>query len=138
MSNFSFIILSCSQSMLLGTCYFTLIHSFGKGFILTYFSKFALGSSILHFSPIPNFRKCHSTIHSCLEGLISLHFSRNSSIIVPCSSNPCFWERVGVARQAFLSSSCIALSFHTTRKNYSTLIHSFGIILTTPFSSLFY
>ena len=43
-----------------------------------------------------------------------------------CSINPCFWEGVDVACQSFLLSSCIALSFHTTRKNYATLIHSFG------------
>ena len=43
-----------------------------------------------------------------------------------CSINPCFWEGVDVVCQTFLLSSCIALSFHTTRKNYATLIHSFG------------
>ena len=31
-----------------------------------------------------------------------------------------------VACQTSLLSSCIALSFHITRKNYSTLFHSFG------------
>ena len=35
-------------------------------------------------------------------------------------------EGVDVVCQTFLLSSCIALSFHTTRKNYSTLIHPFG------------
>ena len=34
------------------------------------------------------------------------------------------WEGVNVGCQSVLLSSCIALSFHTTRKNYSTLIHS--------------
>ena len=43
-----------------------------------------------------------------------------------CSINPCFWEGVDVVCQTFLLSSCIALSFHTTRKNYATPIHSFG------------
>ena len=43
-----------------------------------------------------------------------------------CSINPCFWEGVDVVCQTFLLSSCIALSFHTTRKNYATLIPPFG------------
>ena len=53
-------------------------------------------------------------------------FSRISSIIHHCSTNPCSWEGVDVACQTFLLSSCIALSFHTTRKTrpypYSLLL----------------
>ena len=70
--------------------------------------------------------KCLSTTHSFLEGLNSLYFSVVSFIILHCSLNPCFWEGVDVACQTFLLSSCIALSFHTTRKNYSTPFHAFG------------
>ena len=97
-----------------------------EGIHFIYFPKSALDSSVLDFSPIPNLRKMSFNHSFLLKGLISLNFSINSSIIVPCSVNPCFWERVGVACQTFLLSSCIALSFHTTRKDYSTLIDSFG------------
>ena len=55
-----------------------------------------------------------------------MFLSRTSSIILHCSVNPCFWEGVDVACQIVLLSSYITLSFHTTRKNYSTLMHSFG------------
>ena len=57
---------------------------------------------------------------------IAIFLSRISSIILHCFINPCFWEGVDFACQIFLLSSCIALSFHTTRKNYLTLIHFFG------------
>ena len=97
----------------------TLIHSFGRGLILylyihTFLSR--ISSIILHAFLIPNFRKFHSTIHSFLEGVISLYFSIVSSVIVHCSINPCFWEGVDVACQTFHLSSYFALSFHTTRK----------------------
>ena len=60
--------------------------------------------------------ECHSTTHSFLKGLSSLYFSILSSVILHCSINSCFWERVDVACQTFLLSSSIVLSFHTTRK----------------------
>ena len=67
---------------------------------------------------------------SFLEGLISVYFSINSSINFHGSINPCFWEGVDVACQMLHVNSsfscCIALLFHAARKNYSTLIHSFG------------
>ena len=61
---------------------------------------------------------------------IPIFFSTVSSIILHCSITPCFWEGVDFACQTFPLSSCIALSFHTTRKNYPTLVHSFGRGLT--------
>ena len=38
-----------------------------------------ISSIILHVSFLPNFRKCHSSIHFFLEGMISLYFSIVSS-----------------------------------------------------------
>ena len=95
----------------------TLIHSFGRGLILnlyihTFLSR--IPSIILHAFLIPNFRKFHSTIHSFLEGVISLYFSIVSSVIVHCSINPCFWERVDVACQFFF--------FHPALLCYSMLL----------------
>ena len=55
----------------------------------------------------------------------NIFLSRIFSIILHCPISPCFWEGVDVACQTFLLSSCIALSFHITRKNYSTLFRSF-------------
>ena len=52
--------------------------------------------------------------------------SRISSIILPCSINPCFWEGVDVACQAFLLSSLIALSFHTTGQTILPLFTPLG------------
>ena len=73
------------HSTLLGTCDSTLIHSFGRGsfslilkiYMYTFLSR--ISSIILHVSFLPNFRKCHSSIHSFLEGMISLYFSIVSS-----------------------------------------------------------
>ena len=81
-------------------------------YIYTFLSR--IPSIILHASPIPNFRKFHSTIHSFLEGVISLHFSIVSSVIVHCSINPCFWERVDVA--------CHFFFFHPALLCYSMLL----------------
>ena len=58
--------------------------------------------------------------------MISLYFLINPSINIHCSINPCFWKGWMLYVKLILLSSCIALSFHTTRKNYSTLIHPFG------------
>ena len=107
----------------------TLIDSFGRGLVVymyIYIHVFqeSLLSSFMSL-PFHTCRKCHSTTHSS-KGLSSRYFSIVSSIILPCSISPCFWEGVDVGCQSVLLSSCIALSFHTTRKNYSTLIHSFG------------
>ena len=77
------------------------------------FQKSFLDSSILHFSPIANFRKM--PLISFLKGLIFRYFSIVSSIILHCSINPCFWEGVAVACQTFLLLSCLALSFHAAR-----------------------
>ena len=114
---FYYLVLLC-HSMLLGTCYSTLIHSFGRDWfshIFQIFPKSPLDSMILHTSPIPNairpFIPFWGDWFLCMFQQILL------SIIVHCSINPCFWERVDVASQTFLLSSCIALSFHTTRKN---------------------
>ena len=85
------------QSFLLSSCialsfhttrknYSTLIHPFGRGWVLYIYIS------------------------------LSLSFSRISSIILHCSINPYFWDGAHVASQAFLLSSCIALSFHTTRE----------------------
>ena len=121
---YSFIILHCSvipyhwkkllypYSPLWEGIDFIFLHTYI--YIHTFISRIL--SIILHASLIPNFRKCHSTIHSFLEGMISLYIWKVSSIIVHCSINPCFWEGVDVACQTFLLSSCIALSLHTTRK----------------------
>ena len=76
--------------------------------------------------PFHTFRKMPFNHSFLSKGIEFSAFSRISSIILHCSLNPCFWEGVDVACQAFLLSSCIVLSFHTTRKNYSTLIHPFG------------
>ena len=94
-----------------------LIHSFGRGLILylyihTFLSR--IPSIILHAFLIPNFRKFHSTIHSFLEAVISLYFSIVSSVVVQCSINPCFWERVDVACQFFF--------FHPALLCYSMLL----------------
>ena len=106
----------------------TLIHSFGRGLILylyihTFLSR--IPSIILHAFLIPNFRKFHSTIHSFLEGVISLYFSIVSSVIVHCSINPCFWERVDVTCQFFF--------FHPALLCYSMLL---GENVIRPVSSL--
>ena len=77
---------------------------------------------ILHCSVSHTTRKNYSTlIHAFGRGLVFIYIyivllSRNSSIILHCSINPCFWEGVDVAFQTFLLSSCIALSFRTTRE----------------------
>ena len=99
--------------------YSTLIHPFGRGLILylyiythTFLSR--IPSIILHASLIPNFRKCHSTIHFFLQGMISLYFSKVSSIIVHCPINPCFWEGVDVA--------CQFLFFHPALLCYPILL----------------
>ena len=115
--------------------YSTLIHPFGRGLILYFYTHIYIYTYIYfknpfyhpsRLSPIPNFRKCHSNIHSFLEGMISLHFLINPSINIQCSINPCFWKGWMLYVKLILLSSCIALSFHTTGKNYSTLIHPFG------------
>ena len=96
-----------------------------EGIRFIYYPKSALDSSILHVSLIPNFRKMPFD-HSfpfwrdwflCIFNSFLYHSH--------CSINPCFWEGVDVACQTFLLSSYIPLLFHTTRKNYSTLIHSY-------------
>ena len=94
--------------------YPTLIHSFGRGLILylyihTFLSR--IPSIILHAFLIPNFRKFHSTIHSFLEGVISLYFSKVSSVIFHRAINPCFWE----------SGCCMSiLLFSSWKKCHST------------------
>ena len=95
-----------SQSMLLG----------GGGCCMPNFSFIILHCSVSHTT-----RKNYSTlIHAFGRGLVLYIYifllSRNSSIILHCSINPCFWEGVDVAFQTFLLSSCIALSFRTTRE----------------------
>ena len=93
------------------------------------FRKCFLDSSILHFSPIPNLRKMpfdHSFLSGgidfCIFQLFLHRFFYHPSLLYQSM----LWEGVAVACQAFLLLSCIALSFHTARKDYSTLIHSFG------------
>ena len=81
-------------------------------YIHTFLSR--IPSIILHASLIPNFRKCHSTIHFFLQGMISLYFSKVSSIIVHCPINPCFWEGVDVA--------CQFLFFHPALLCYPILL----------------
>ena len=71
--------------------------------------KSFLDSSVLHFSPIPNFAFLS-------EGVDFSVFSTVSSITLHCSINPCLWEGVGVACQTALLLYILALSFHTTRK----------------------
>ena len=84
-------------SMLLGNNYSTLIHSFDRGFII-----------YIYTLPFHTLETCYSTIRSLLKGLISLYFTKLSSIIFHCPINPCFWEGTDVACQTFLLSSCIA------------------------------
>ena len=107
------------HSILLEKNYATLVHSFGRGLILYLYIDICLSriSSIIpHVSPIPNFRKCHSTTHSFLEGVISLYFLIPSFITFHRAINPCFWEGwILHVISSFLS--CIALSFHAARKN---------------------
>ena len=123
MPSFSFIILHCSVIPYNQEKYTT--HSFDRGpnFINTYiyisFKNLVYHPSCLSHSTL--LEKCLSTTRSFLKGLSSLRFSRISSIILHCSLNECFWEGVDVACQAFLLSSCIVLSFHTTRKTILSL-----------------
>ena len=121
------------QSFLLSSCialsfhttrknYSTLIHPFGRGWVLHTFIYTYISFRNLFYHPSclsqsTLLEKCHSTSHSFLKGLNSLYFSAVSFIILHCPINPCFWEGVHVASQAFLLSSCIALSFHKTKKN---------------------
>ena len=127
MPSFSFIILHCSVIPYFLEKYIT--HSFDRGPNFIYIYIYISFKNLVYHPSCPShstlLEKCHSTTHSFLQGLSSLCFSRISSIIFHCSLNPCFWEGVDVACPTFLLSSCIAPSFHTTRKNYSTLIHSF-------------
>ena len=79
------------------------------------FQKSFLDSSILHFSPIPNFRKM-SFDHSFLSEGIDFFAFFNSFFCHPSliyKSMLC--EGVAVACQAFLLLSCLALSFHAAR-----------------------
>ena len=116
--SFSFIILHCSVIPYNQEKYTT--HSFDRGpnfidiYIYISFKNLVYHPSCLSHSTL--LEKCLSTTRSFLKGLSSLRFSRISSIILHCSLNPCFWEGVDVTCQAFLLSSCIVLSFHTTRK----------------------
>ena len=89
-------------SMLLGNNYSTLIHSFDRVLIRI---------DYIYTLPFHTLETCYSTIRSLLKGLISLYFTKLSSIIFHCPINPCFWEGAGVACQTFLLSSCIA-HFH--------------------------
>ena len=100
----------------------TLIDSFGRGWVLHTFIYTYISFRNLFYNPSclsqsTLLEKCHSTTDSFLKALSSLYFSVVSFIILHCPINPCFWEGVDVACQAFLLSSCIALSFHTTKKN---------------------
>ena len=120
MPNFSFIILHCSVSHTTRTNTLPFLTPLGGGwfYIHLYIHKFLsrIYSIILHVSPTPNLKKCHSTTDSFLKGLNSLYISIVSFIILHCSISPCFWEGVDVACQTFHLLSCIALSFHCARK----------------------
>ena len=108
----------------------TLIDSFGRGlvvyiYVYIHFFQESLLSSFMSL-PFHTFRKMPFDHSFLSKGLSSLYFSIVSSTILHCSISPCFWEGVDIGCQSVLLSSCIALSFHTTRKSYSTLIRSFG------------
>ena len=114
MSKCSFIILHCSVSHTTRTNTLPFLTPLGGGwfYIHLYIHKFLsrIYSIILHVSPTPNLKKCHSTTDSFLKGLNSLYISIVSFIILHCSISPCFWEGVDVGCQSVLLSSCIALS----------------------------
>ena len=136
MPNFSFIILHCSVSHTTRTNTLPFLTPLGGGwfYIHLYIHKFLsrIYSIILHVSPTPNLKKCHSTTDSFLKGLNSLYFSIVSFIILHCSISPCFWEGVDVACQTFHLLSRNALSFHYARKKllypYSPLWEGIDII----------
>ena len=101
------IILHCS----INPCFWEGVHVARPTFLLS--SCIALSPTLLEKTILPLF--------TLLGGDWFLYIyivllSRNSSIILHCSINPCFWEGVDVAFQTFLLSSCIALSFRTTRE----------------------
>ena len=96
---FSFVTLHC-HSIPLGKIYSTLIHSFGRGLIL----------------------------YKYIYIYIYIYISFKNIFYHPSLLyQSMLWEGVDVTCQTFLLSPCIALSFHATRKNYPTLIHSFGM-----------
>ena len=127
MSNFSFIILHCSV-ILLGKLVYPYSPLWaGFDFICTINTYISFNNLFYHPSCHSHSKseECHSTTHSFLKGLSSLCFSILSSVVLHCSINSCFWEGVDIACQTFLLSSCIALSFHTTRKK---LFYSYSLL----------
>ena len=130
-----------SKLTFLSKCYFIIIH-LSRDWLPYIFSIFSrVSSTILHGFIFPKFwgykalppsfiflwKLICQYMYVYLQQLLLLSFILIYIFLRGhCSINPCFWEGVDVACQSFLLSSCIALSFHTTRKNYATLIHSFG------------
>ena len=76
--------------------------------------------------PFHTFRKTPFNHSFLSKGIEFSAFFKNLFYHPSLLSQSMLSEGVDVACQSFLLSSCIALSFHTTRKNYSTLIHPFG------------
>ena len=109
------------QESLLSSCIALSIHAFGGCM---------LHAKLFFYHPA---LLCHAILLVKNYSTIILPFgrgwfflSRISSIILPCSINPCFWEGVDVACQAFLLSSLIALSFHTTGQTILPLFTPLG------------
>ena len=78
------------------------------------------------FLPFQTSEKCHWITHVLSEGIdFSVFFN---SFFCHCSLlyQPMLLGGGGCCMSILLFSSCIALLFHATRKNYPTLIHSFG------------
>ena len=97
--------------------------------------------------PFHTFRKMPFNHSFLSKGIEFSAFFKNLFYHPSLLSQSMLSEGVDVACQSFHLSSCIALSFHTTRKNYSTLIHPLGgdgfyiyiyLSLSLFFKNLFY